>query len=95
MSWSTLGTKLDSKSFRKSIADSLAGQTRRIAIGRSSNVSGFANNTPIEIVDGDDAPQLIGQPYLSTTFRRGSFTKNMYTPSTLRVVVGRNWKSSN
>jgi hypothetical protein len=95
MNWSKLGNKLDAKAFRKAIANVLDGQTRQIAIGRSCNSAGFSSSTPIEIIEGDASPKLVGQPCLSTTFRNGSFTKNMYTPSTLRVVVGRDWKPVN
>jgi hypothetical protein len=90
-SYVALGEKLDRKAFRDAIARHLGNQTRSISIGRSLNVAGFSNSTPIEVVDGDSPPELAGRPYLSTTFRRGSFTKNMYTPSTLHVVVGRDW----
>ena len=75
------------------IAAALKGQVRYIQIGRSRNFARFSNTTPIEVVDGDAAPELVGLPYLATTFRRGGFCKTMYTPSTLRVVVGRDWNA--
>jgi hypothetical protein len=93
--WQTLGEKLDRKNYRAAIRKALIGQTKSIRIGRSGNVSGFSNSTPIEVIDGDASPQLTGQPYLSTSFRRGAFFRNLYTPSTLRVIVGRNWKATN
>ncbi len=89
--WTAIGSKLDAKAKRSAIAKALSGQVRTIAIGRSRNSAAFSNATPIQIVDGFQAPELRGQPYLSTTFRRGSFTKNLYTPSTLHVVVGSGW----
>jgi hypothetical protein len=92
VSYAIVGETLDRRAYREAIAAHLQGQTRMIRIGRSSNVAGFSNSTPIEQVDGDHAPELVGQPYLSTTFRRGSFSRTLYTPSTLRVVVGRDWK---
>lgn len=93
MSWSKLGETLDKRAYRAAIAAYLRGESRSISRGRSCNSAGFTNTTPIEVVDGDSPPELVGQPYLSTTFRRGKFTKNLYTPSTLRVVVGRDWKA--
>jgi hypothetical protein len=89
--WQALGEKLDRRQWRKRIADHLRGQCASIAIGRSRNVAGFSNSTPVEIIEGDHPPELIGRPHLATTFRRGSFQRTLYTPSTLRVVVGRNW----
>ena len=93
MTYTELGEKLDRKAYRAAIARHLAGQRRSIQIGRSRNDAGFSSSTPIETIDGDAPPELVGQPYLLTTFRRGSFTKALYTPSTLRVVVGRDWRS--
>jgi hypothetical protein len=89
--WTKLGEKLDKKQWRKRIADALRGQRVFIVIGRSRNGSGFSNSTPIQIVEGNQPPELVGRPFLLTTFRRGSFSKTLYTPSTLRVVVGREW----
>jgi len=68
-----------------------SGQTQSIQIGRSYNVASAGTGTPIEFVDGDSAPILKGQPFLKTTFRRGNFSKILYTPSTLFIEVGRNW----
>jgi len=87
-----LGEKLDKQEFRRSIKRAIGRTQNSIQIGRSFNCAGFSNSTTIEIIDGDQAPQLLGRPYLSTTYRRGSFTRNLYTPSTLRVVVGRDWR---
>ena len=95
MNWSTLGAKLDAKHFRSTIVNAVGNATRSISIGRSSNIASVGTGTPIEVIDGDKAPSLEGHPFLSTTFRRGSFTKNMYTPSTLRIEVGREWLKSN
>ena len=93
-SWQTCGEKLDRRLLWQAIREALQGVTRSIAIGRSSNRSGMGSGTPIEVVSGDDPPTLQGKPYLSTTFRRGSFSKTLYTPSTLRVVVGVGWLKS-
>jgi hypothetical protein len=89
--WQALGEKLDRRQWRRRIADYLRGQCVSIAIGRNRNVAAFCNSTPIDVVEGNQPPELIGRPYLSTTFRRGSFSKTLYTPSTLRVIVGRDW----
>ena len=89
--WTKLGEQLDKKHWRKRIANALRGQIASIAIGRSRNVAAFSNSTPIEIVEGNQPPELVGRPFLLTTFRRGSFSKILYTPSTLRVVVGKEW----
>lgn len=90
--WVSLGEKLDRKTWRAAIAAHLDGETRSISIGRSRNRAGFSNSTPIEIVDGDQPPELVGQPYLMTSFQRGNFRKTLYTPSTLKVIVGRYWR---
>lgn len=92
MTWTKLGERLDKRAFRAVIAEHLRGQRRTISIGRSRNSAGFSNSTPIEFIDGDSPPELQGRPYLMTTFRNGPFRKTLYTPSTLRVVVGRDWR---
>ncbi len=89
--WKKLGEQLDKKHWRKRIANALRGQSACIAIGRSRNVAAFSNSTPIEIVEGNQPPELVGKPFLSTTFRSGSFSKTLYTPSTLHVIVGSDW----
>jgi hypothetical protein len=76
---------------RSLIASALSGQSVSIQIGRSRNTAGFGSGTPVEIVAGDAPPRLEGRPYLKTTFRNGSFHKVLYTPSTLRAVVGADW----
>ncbi len=74
------------------IAAALRGQTRSIFRGRSNNRAGFGSRTPIDLVDGHEPPRLEGAPHLKTTFRNGPrFTRTLYTPSTLRAVVGRGW----
>ena len=89
--WTKLGEQLDKKHWRKRIADALRGQSVFIAIGRSRNESAFSNSTRIEIVDGNQPPELVGKPFLATTFCRGAFSRTLYTPSTLCVIVGRDW----
>lgn len=70
----------------------LFGQRSTIQIGRNRNSAGVTNHTWVLIVEGDQPPTLEGRPYLSTNFVNGSFSKRLYTPSTLRIVVGANWK---
>jgi hypothetical protein len=66
-------------------------QTKSIAIGMSRNVATVGTSTPIEIIEGDQPPTLEGRPYLKTQFRNGGFSKTLYTPSTLKVTVGKLW----
>ena len=80
---------ISSKVVRKFVRES--GQKQRIQIGYSWNSSGAGTSTPIRWVVGSAAPQLLGKPYLSTNFRRGNFSKNLYTYSTLEIVVGSEW----
>jgi len=61
--------------------------------GRTDRATGVSVSTPVETVPGDSPPRLVGLPYWKTGFRNGAgFSKTLYTPSTLRVVVGENWK---
>jgi hypothetical protein len=80
---------MDASTVRKFVRES--GQKQTIRIGYSWNSSGAGTSTPITYVLGAAAPQLVGKPYLSTTFRRGNFTKNLYTASTMEIVVGSEW----
>lgn len=70
----------------------LRGQERSIQIGRSRNSAGVTHHTRVEIVEGDQKPVLAGSPHLKTQFHNGNFSKTLYTPSTLHIVVGREWK---
>ena len=76
---------------RRMIRAYAMGQYATIKIGRSENTSGVTWSTPIKVVGGDDPPELIGAPYLKTHFRRGRFSRTLYTPSTLRIEVGEDW----
>ena len=93
MTWTKLGERLDKRAYRAAIAEHLRGQRRAISIGMSRNSAGFSNSTPIEVVDWDSPPELQGRPYLMTSFKNGPhFRKTLYTPSTLKVIVGRDWR---
>lgn len=63
--------------------------------GRTDNVGYAHNAVPVEVVAGDSEPRLLGLPYWKTCFRNGAFSKTLYTPSTLRVVVGADWNPYN
>lgn len=74
------------------IKNKLSGERKYIQIGRSRNFAGFNSTTPIKFIDDSDSPpKLTGQPYLKTNFSNGKFQKTLYTPSTLEVIVGKNW----
>lgn len=77
---------------RKDIAEALRGQKVTIAIKRSYNRRGFGTNTPIQYVPGNEPPKLCGQPFLKTQFNHCGFHKTLYTPSTMHVIVGKDWK---
>ena len=71
----------------------LWGVSRRISIGRSSQSAAVGRSTPVTIVEGNGQPELHGQPYLKTTFSNGrGFSKVLYTPSTMHITVGAEWK---
>ena len=91
MTYAQLGERLDRQYTRRRIAAYLQDSRAYIAIGRSSNSAGFSANTPIVRVPGGCAPRLEGKPYLKTIYRRGNFSRTLYTHSTLHVVVGENW----
>lgn len=80
------------KEQRNKIKQSLKGQFVTIHKGRSSHSAGFSNSTPVDIVEGNEKPRFVGLPFLKTNFKSGNgFSKVLYTPSTLRVVVGSDW----
>lgn len=59
--------------------------------GRTDNKGRIHASIPVWIEDGDHEPSLHGLPYWKTRFQRAGFSKVLYTPSTLRVEVGRDW----
>lgn len=79
------------QTLKRMARNAVFGEARAIRIGRSSNVARVNHQTFVEITDDDSAPRVLGSPYLKTIFRNGSFTKTLYTPSTMRVRVGRDW----
>lgn len=50
-----------------------------------------ARVAPLVMVDGGDEPKLTGLPYWKTCFSRRGFSKTLYTPSSLRLLVGRDY----
>jgi hypothetical protein len=80
---------------RRLVRATAMGQSSRIQIGRSSQEAGVTWSTPIELVAGDRPPKLAGKPCLVTNFRRGRFSRVLYTPSTLRIQVGEEWLRQN
>ena len=80
------------KATRKQIREYLKNARAMIQKGNSRNSAGFGNSTPIDEIQGSMAPpKLDGLPHLHTNFRRGSFSKTLYTHSTLRATVGEFW----
>ncbi len=68
------------------------GSVVRIQIGRSANRAG-PSGAPVVIVEGNQPPTLCGHPFLKTQFSNGrGFTKTLYTPSTRRIEVGKDWQ---
>lgn len=78
----------EEQTLRRAARAALSGEIRYITIGRSRNRAGVTRSTPVAIIEGDSAPKLLGKPYLKTQFRNGAFSKTMYTPSTLMILVG-------
>ena len=77
---------------KRTIRSACDGQHVSIRIGRSVNWAG-PSGAPIEVVDGDLPPKLVGRPYLKTGFSaaNGRFHRILYTPSTRRIQVGAGW----
>lgn len=76
----------------RALAPALRGQRRGIFRGRSSHAAGYHPRVPVELADDPEAaPELLGEPYLKTSFHRGNFSKILYTPSTLYARVGKAW----
>jgi hypothetical protein len=76
----------------RALAPALRGQRRGISRGRSSHTAGYHPRVPVELADDPEAaPELLGEPYLKTSFHRGNFSKILYTPSTLYARVGKAW----
>jgi len=76
---------------RRMIRAAAWGYYSTIRIGRSEHTAGVTWSTPIRVVPGDKPPALVGKPCLVTHYRRGRFSRTLYTPSTLRIEVGEDW----
>lgn len=59
--------------------------------GRTDGPRRCSTSTPVIFTDGCARPSLQGLPYWKSHFRTGNFRKVLYTPSTLHVVVGKDW----
>jgi hypothetical protein len=68
-----------------------AGTRRGGGRGRSDRSVGATWSTPVKFVPGAEVPRLEGLPYWKTTIWKGSFSRTLYTPSTLRIVCGADW----
>ena len=76
---------------RRMIRAAAWGYYSTIRIGRSEHTAGVTWSTPIRVIKGDEPPTLVGKPCLVTHYRRGRFSRTLYTPSTLRIEVGEDW----
>ena len=77
---------------KKLFRDLLKNVRKSIRIGRSYNEAGVGTRTPFVVTAGTKPPTLEGRPFLKTQFRNGAgFSKTLYTASTLRVEVGKDW----
>ena len=71
----------------------LAGRRFGGGRGRTDHPREITNATPVRITAGDAPPRVEGLPHWKTQFRSGhGFSKTFYTPSTMQIVVGENWK---
>ncbi len=59
--------------------------------GRTDRGLRSLHSTPIVEVDGDACPATAGMGRWKTHIRNGRFARTLYTPSTLRIEVGRDW----
>ena len=83
---------IESKEFAKRARAFCRDQYVFAGRGRTDRTGRAHSTIPVEVVDGDCQPRLTGLPYWKTTVRNGpNFSRTLYTPSTLRVVVGRDW----
>ena len=81
--------------FRRAARRTLLGQSASIGHGYNSNMASVNWSTPVKTIpNSEQPPELRGRPYWKTGFRNGSFHKILYTPSTLRIAVGENWKKN-
>ena len=76
---------------RRMIRAAAWGYYSTIRIGRSEHTAGVTWSTPIRVIKGNEPPALVGKPCLVTHYRRGRFSRTLYTPSTLRIEVGEDW----
>ena len=85
---------------RRKIRSHVMGETSGECIwfGRYATTGyGYVNaSTPIVLVDGKQGPTVEGHPYCKTNFvGKGGFSKTLYTSSTFRIEVGKDWVKEN
>ena len=59
--------------------------------GRTDSGVSSLSSTPVNVEEGEHEPTAKGLGYWKTGFSNHGFHKMLYTPSTLRVSVGREW----
>lgn len=84
-------TELDI-SLRRAARKAVLGTVVHYGRGRTDYPRRVNWSTPVVAIPGDSAPQVKGAGYWKTGFSNGTFRKVLYTPSTLRVEVGENWR---
>ena len=79
---------------KKTARATLLGTRIRGGRGRTDGSAAVTWATPVVIIpDSIQPPTLEGLPYWKTHFSNGAgFSKTLYTPSTMRIEVGENWK---
>lgn len=82
-----------SPEFKHAARAAVLGTTVYGSRGRTDRPAAVTWQTPVKWIVGDAAPVVKGLPYWKTGFSNGrGFSKTLYTPSTLRIVVGIDWK---
>lgn len=79
--------------FKRAARSYCWGEGRGGGRGRTDRAAYVGHSTPVRYTEGDSAPEVKGLPYWKTGFRNGSFHKILYTSSTMRIVVGKDWSA--
>lgn len=80
--------------FRRAVRANFLGRRIYAGRGRTDYARRITHSTPVVVVpESSAAPEVKGSGYWKTTFRNGpNFARTLYTPSTLRIEVGADWK---